>query len=79
MIVFMFIARSIDKFISNHAMIVIDEIKQWKQIAEKNAKTHYTNNVTFDDVRSESPQIVSSSFIMNFNSELTLIHVKKKQ
>ena len=38
-------------------------------------KTHDTK-VSFDTVRSESPQIVSSSCLTNLNSELTYIHVK---
>ena len=49
----MFIATPFDKFISSHAKLLIDKIKYMENRSlEKTQKLgHYTNNVTFDDIR----------------------------
>ena len=71
----MSIANPIGKLTSNHAIIQLEEIKDMKIDRWKCVKTHDTK-VSFDTVQSKSPQIVSSSYLTNLNSELTLIHVK---
>ena len=66
----MSIATPIDKFLSNHAIMLLGEVKDMKMDRrQKKAKTHDIK-VSFDTVRSKSPQI-SSSFITKLNSELT--------
>ena len=67
---FMSIATPIYKFISNHAIILFEKKKDMKMDRWKCVKTHDTK-VSFDTVRSESPQIVSSSCLTNLNSDLT--------
>ena len=67
----------VDKFISNHAIRMLKGIKtmkidRWK----KTGKPMTYNKGHFDTVQSEAPQLVSSSFIMNLNSEFTWIDVK---
>ena len=66
----MSIATPIDKLTSNHAIILLEEIKDMKIDRSKYVKTHDTK-VSFDTVRSESLQIVSSSCLTTLNSELT--------
>ena len=66
----MFIATPIDKLTPNHAIILLEEIKDMKIDRRKCVKTHDTK-VSFDTVQSESPQIVSPSCLTNSNSELT--------
>ena len=57
----MSIATPVDKFLLNHAIILLEEVKDMKidRPKKKNAKTRDIK-VSFDTVRSESPQIVSS-------------------
>ena len=66
----MSIATSVNKFISNHAIILLEEIKDMKVDRLKCVKTDDTK-VSFDTVQSESPEIVSSSCLTNLKSELT--------
>ena len=66
----MSIATPIDKLTSNHAIILLEEIKDMKIDRRKCVKTHDTK-ASFDTVRSESPKIVSSPCITNLNCELT--------
>ena len=66
----MSIATPIDKLTSNHAIILLEEIKVMKIDCSKCVKTHDTK-VSFDTIRSESPRIVSSSCLTKLNSELT--------
>ena len=61
-------ATQTDKLISNHAIILLKEIKRYAnrllKKKKKNAKTHDT--ITVNLTRSDqSPQIVSSSFTLN--------------
>ena len=48
------------------------KIDRWK----KTWKLMTYNKGHFDTVQSKAPHIVSWSFMMNFNSEFTWIHVK---
>ena len=57
---FMSIATPIYKFISNHAIILLEEKKDMKINRRKCVKTRDTKD-SFDTVQSKSPQIVSSS------------------
>ena len=69
----MSIASPVDKFLSNHIIILLEEVKDMKidrRKKKRKAKTHNIK-VSFDTVRSDSPHIASSSFITKLNSELT--------
>ena len=64
------IATPIKKFISYHAKILLKEIKDMKIDRRKeNAKIHDKKHVNLTNVRSETAQVVSSSFTVNLSSE----------
>ena len=55
----------IDKPISNHAIILLKEIKRYENRLLKKSENPSNNHNQFDTVGSESPLIVSSSFKLN--------------
>ena len=64
----------LDKFISNHAILMLKGIKKYENWSAKKTRKLITyNKGHFDTVQLKDPQIVSWSFIMNLNSEFTWI------
>ena len=68
----------VDKFVSNHAKLMLKGIKNMKiDRWKKTRKPMIYNKGHFDTVQSDAPQLVSWSFMMNLNSEFTWKDVKK--
>ena len=64
---FITLATPINKFFSKHARIPLKEIIDMKiDRQKKTAKTYDAKQVNLTNVRSETAQVVSSSFTMNF-------------
>ena len=67
----------VDKFISNHAILMLKGIKNMKNDRwKKSENPWHLTKVILTASNQEAPQLVSWSFIMNLNSEFTWIYVK---